>query len=130
MNDTRIYFQSQPILPLNQTATVKNSQAVAKKNNNGASFQALLQQAAKQVNFSQYAINRMQSRGISLNEQELAKLDDTVEKLSKKGARESLIYLNDIALVVSIKNRTVITAMEGANGNDNIITNIDSAAII
>ena len=62
----------------------------------------------------------MQSRGISLNEQELAKLDDTVEKLSKKGARESLIYLNDIALVVSIKNRTVITAMEGANGNDNI----------
>ena len=101
-----------------------------KKNNNGASFQALLQQAAKQVNFSQHAINRMQSRGISLNEQELAKLDDTVEKLSKKGARESLIYLNDIALVVSIKNRTVITAMEGANGNDNIITNIDSAAII
>lgn len=130
MNDTRIYFQSQPILPFNQTATVKNSQAVAKKNNNGASFQALLQQAAKQVNFSQHAINRMQSRGISLNEQELAKLDDTVEKLSKKGARESLIYLNDIALVVSIKNRTVITAMEGANGNDNIITNIDSAAII
>lgn len=130
MNDTRIYFQSQPILPLNQTAAVKNSQAVAKKNNNGASFQALLQQAAKQVNFSQHAINRMQSRGISLNEQELAKLDDTVEKLSKKGARESLIYLNDIALVVSIKNRTVITAMEGANGNDNIITNIDSAAII
>ena len=130
MNDTRIYFQSQPILPLNQTATVKSSQAVAKKNNNGASFQALLQQAAKQVNFSQHAINRMQSRGISLNEQELAKLDDTVEKLSKKGARESLIYLNDIALVVSIKNRTVITAMEGANGNDNIITNIDSAAII
>lgn len=130
MNDTRIYFQSQPILPLNQTATVKNNQAVAKKNNNGASFQALLQQAAKQVNFSQHAINRMQSRGISLNEQELAKLDDTVEKLSKKGARESLIYLNDIALVVSIKNRTVITAMEGANGNDNIITNIDSAAII
>lgn len=130
MNDTRIYFQSQPILPLNQTAIVKNSQAVAKKNNNGASFQALLQQAAKQVNFSQHAINRMQSRGISLNEQELAKLDDTVEKLSKKGARQSLIYLNDIALVVSIKNRTVITAMEGANGNDNIITNIDSAAII
>ena len=50
MNDTRIYFQSQPILPLNQTATVKNSQAVAKKNNNGASFQALLQQQIFLIN--------------------------------------------------------------------------------
>jgi len=41
-----------------------------------------------------------------------------------------LIMLNDVALVVSVKNKTVITAMDGASAKDNIFTNIDSAMII
>lgn len=129
MTDSRIYFSPQPILPIDHTA--KTSVASATTKQNTTSFQSLLQQAEKKVVFSQHAISRMQSRGISLDEQTLTKLDDTVEKLARKGAKESLIYLKDeVALVVSIKNRTVITAMEGARENDNIITNIDSAAII
>ena len=129
MTDSRIYFSSQPLLPIDHTASTSVASATTNKNN--TSFQSLLQQAEKKVSFSQHAISRMQSRGISLNEQTLSKLDDTVEKLARKGAKESLIYLKDeVALVVSIKNRTVITAMEGAQENDNIITNIDSAAII
>ena len=50
--------------------------------------------------------------------------------MAHKGARESLIYLNDIALVVSVANRKVITAMDGSSARENIFTNIDSAAII
>jgi flagellar operon protein len=50
--------------------------------------------------------------------------------MSKKGSKESLIYLDDIAMVVSVENRTVITAMDGSNAKKNIFTNIDSAAIL
>ena len=72
----------------------------------------------------------MKARGIDLSDEELSKLDDAVSKMASKGARESLIYMNDVALVVSIKNRTVITAMDGMSAKDNIFTNIDSAAIL
>ena len=65
-----------------------------------------------------------------LSEEELSRLGDTVSKMASKGARESLIYMNDVALVVSIRNRTVITAMDGMSAKDNIFTNIDSAAIL
>ena len=50
--------------------------------------------------------------------------------MAAKGARESLIYMNDLAFVVSVKNRTVITAMDGPSAKENIFTNIDSAAIL
>ena len=72
----------------------------------------------------------MQSRNLDLSDQDLDKLDDAVEKMAQKGAKESLIYLNDIALVVSVANKTVITAMDGTSAKDNIFTNIDSAAIL
>ena len=72
----------------------------------------------------------MKARGIDLSDEELSRLGDAVNKMASKGARESLIYMNDVALVVSIRNRTVITAMDGMSAKDNIFTNIDSAAIL
>ena len=60
----------------------------------------------------------------------MTKLNAAVEKIAQKGSRESLVYLNDMALVVSIKNKTVITAMDGSSAKDNIFTNIDSAVIL
>ena len=72
----------------------------------------------------------METRQLDFSEQDLEKLDDTVEKMAQKGAKESLIYMNDMALVVSVTNRTVITAMDGASIKDNVFTNIDSAVTI
>ena len=36
---------------------------------------------------------------------------------------------DDLALVVSVSNRTVITAVDGDHLQDNVFTNIDSAVI-
>ena len=48
-----------------------------------------------------------------------------------EGAREALIYMKDsTAMVVSVTNRTVITALDDVTAADSIFTNIDSAAII
>ncbi len=37
--------------------------------------------------------------------------------------------LDDVALVVSVANRTVITAIDGENLKENVFTQIDSAVI-
>ena len=128
MSDTRIYFQSQPILPVEKSGIRQNVQPGTVTT--GASFADMLQSAAKKVSFSNHAMQRMESRNLNLSAQDLQKLDDTVDMMAKKGAKESLIYMNDMALVVSVANRTVITAMDGKSAKENIFTNIDSAAIL
>ena len=80
--------------------------------------------------FSNHAIQRLNDRNLNFSEEDLAKLDDTVARMAEKGAKESVIYMNDTALVVSVANRTVITAMDGSSAKENIFTNIDSAAIL
>lgn len=82
------------------------------------------------LKFSAHAQARMKLRNINLSDEDIARLNQVVEKAQAKGAKESLILMNDLALVVSIKNRTVITAVDGANIKENIFTNIDSAVIV
>ncbi len=131
MADSRIYLQSQPLLPLGNLQGTSKCTNQSKQNGSlGVSFADELASAEKKVTFSQHALQRMQDRSLDLSEQDLAKLDDTVAKMAQKGAKESLIYLNNIALVVSVTNKTVITAMDGTSAKDNIFTNIDSAAIL
>ena len=127
MADPRIYLSTQPLLPISNPSSASSTTSQKKS---ATSFADALTKAENKVSFSQHAIARMQSRNLDLSEQDLGKLDDTVEKMAQKGAKESLIYLNDIALVVSVTNKTVITAMDGASAKENIFTNIDSAAIL
>ena len=127
MADSRIYWSSQPILPVGGSTAGRPTKAVTEKK---ASFADVLAGEESRVSFSQHALQRIQDRQLDFSAQDLSKLDDTVERMAQKGARESLIYMNDMALIVSVANKTVITAMDGASAKENIFTNIDSAAIL
>ncbi|HHY09841.1 MAG TPA: flagellar protein [Firmicutes bacterium] len=81
------------------------------------------------LKFSAHATRRLQARKINLSKEQLNVLEEAVEKVRAKGGRESLILLDDIALVVSVANRTVITAINGEMLKDNVFTQIDSAVI-
>lgn len=81
------------------------------------------------IKFSQHAQERLRARGISLNETDMKRLEGAVDSVAQKGGRESLIMLGDAALVVSVKNRTVITAMDRGSMQGNVFTNIDSAVV-
>lgn len=99
----------------------------------GRPFQEVLkQQIAEQggLKFSAHALSRIQTRKIYLTREELGRLNQAVAKADEKGARESLVLLSDRAFVVSVKNRTVITAIESEGLKDKIFTNIDSAVIV
>jgi flagellar operon protein len=81
------------------------------------------------VKFSRHAQERILQRKINLKHNHLLRLQDAVKKAQVKGARESLVLLDDLAFVVSVKNNTVITAVDGNSRKGNVFTNIDSAII-
>ncbi|MBF7096317.1 TIGR02530 family flagellar biosynthesis protein [Alkalibacter mobilis] len=80
------------------------------------------------VKISAHAVQRMDQRQIKLNDEDMIKINDAVETLDKKGAKESLLLYKDAAFIASIRNRTIITAMK--DGELDTITNIDSAVKI
>lgn len=86
--------------------------------------------AAGAVKLSQHAQERLAQRGISLNEADMKSLAGAVDDVARKGGKESLIMMGDAALVVSVTNRTVITAMDRKSMQGNVFTNIDSAVVI
>lgn len=82
------------------------------------------------LKFSAHAMQRLQSRNISLTSDDVTRMNTMADKAAAKGAKNSLFIVRDVAMVVSIKNRTVITAVDSDSMKDNVFTNIDSAAII
>lgn len=91
---------------------------------------ALKTKEALNVTVSAHASERLMDRGITLDQADLQKISDGLDKASEKGARESLFILRDIALVMSVENRTVITALHGDAARDNVFTQIDSAVLL
>ena len=94
-------------------------------------FQRLLDETGGRTRFSSHAKARTEQRGVSLTADDITRLDDAVDRMAEKGVRDALIYMSrGLAMVVSVKNRTVITALDEASAKENIFTNIDSAAIL
>lgn len=121
------YFPQQPITPVKSgtASTVKTGSQT------GSSFDKVLEKKLQgELKFSQHAQERLKSRNIEFNTEDLAKLSEAVSKARAKGSKDSLILMNDLALVVSIKNNTVITAVDSQNLKENVFTNIDSAVIV
>lgn len=81
------------------------------------------------LRFSKHALQRLERREIEISTDDLQRLDSAVDRARAKGARESLVLLDELALVVSVRNQTVITATDAASRKDNVFTNIDSAVI-
>ena len=96
----------------------------------GPSFAQVLENKGQEVKLSAHAQARLKSRNIAFDPARQAKLTAAVDKAAAKGSRESLVLMDDVAFVVSVRNRTVITAVDGQSMKDNVFTNIDSAVIV
>jgi flagellar operon protein len=83
-----------------------------------------------QLKVSGHAKTRLESRNIQLTQSDWDRVVGGVQRAAAKGAKESLVMLDNVALVVSVKNKTVITAVDQDNLKDNVFTNIDSAVIV
>ncbi|MBS1712709.1 MAG: hypothetical protein JST30_00080 [Armatimonadetes bacterium] len=92
----------------------------------GIDFESVLSDRLK---VSAHAKTRLQSRDLQLDQAAWERVMTGVDKAAQKGAKETLVMVDDVALVVSVRNRTVITAVDKERLKENVFTNIDSAVI-
>jgi len=69
-------------------------------------------------------------RNINLSADDLNRMNQAVSKAASKGAKQSLLVMDKQAFIVSVPNRTVITALDEGSMKENVFTNIDSAVIV
>ena len=122
----RLTIIPQPISPVGKT-----QQKPAVNKGTPGQFDQLLQNVQQQssVKFSGHALSRMEARGIDFNQGQLDRLQQAVAQVDAKGGRDSLVMLDDTALVVSVKNETVVTVVDREQMKNNVFTKIDSAVI-
>jgi flagellar operon protein len=82
------------------------------------------------VRFSAHALQRLTARNIQLSTEDKVKIAEAVDRAQAKGAKDSLILVRGAALVVSVKNRTVVTVLDREELRGNVFTNIDSAIVM
>ena len=85
---------------------------------------------ASNIKFSNHAIERMQSRGISYSPEDMDRIGQAVSKAAAKGSKDTLILMDQSALIVSVKNNTVVTVMDKNALKENVFTNIDSTIVM
>jgi flagellar operon protein len=95
----------------------------------GPSFQELLDKQTSTLQFSRHALQRLQQRGIQLDQPTLGRLTEGVQRAAGKGSRDSVVFVDGTAYVVSVANNTVITAVGSEHMRQQVFTNIDSAVI-
>lgn len=88
------------------------------------------QRVAGNLKLSAHAQARMAQRDILMTPQDLEQLGQAVSKAESKGARESLVLMQNKGFIVSVPNRTVITALDQRQLQESIVTNIDSTIIV
>lgn len=123
---------------INQAAEqfLNQKQTDTKQVDNGLSFPDILSrktagipQASSELKFSKHASSRLEDRKITMTDEQLARLNEGTDRAQEKGIKDSLVMVDSLAFIVNIPNRTVVTAMDQTDANENIFTNIDGAVI-
>ncbi|AYD40679.1 flagellar biosynthesis protein [Clostridium fermenticellae] len=103
------------------------------KESKRTSFDEILNKKVREKDgfvISNHAALRLRERNINFNESDMKSINEGINKAEAKGCKQALILYKDTALVTSIKNRTIITAVNSKDNGENVFTNIDSAVIL
>ncbi|MBE6055158.1 MAG: flagellar biosynthesis protein [Clostridium sartagoforme] len=77
---------------------------------------------------SKHAADRLKE--IEFTEADMKEIGKGFKMAEEKGSKNSVMIYRDVALIASIENKTVITAIEKERAKENIYTNIDSVVIL
>lgn len=125
---------SDPRTQVGRVAPAAPAAATARAGRAAPGFDALLgaklgADAPAPVKWSAHAVQRLGQRQLSVTPDMQQRLEGAVDRLAAKGGREAIVMMDRLAVVVSVTNRTVITAVDQHGMKDQVFTNIDSAAL-
>ncbi len=95
-----------------------------------SSFEQLLDSARGPLRISAHAQTRLTQQGVALEGPRMAAISDAVMRAEAKGARDALVMMGDLGLIVNVPNRTVVTAMTSQRMREGVVTDIDSAIVV
>lgn len=123
-------INNRPIQSIHQVVGTAKPAVKAPVSNKGEEFSSILSQKlneSKEVKISKHAAMRIEDRKIDLDADRVERLKNAVDKASTKGVRDTLVVMDDVAFVVNVNARTVITALNQSELKDNVFTHIDGA---
>lgn len=123
---------AQSIQQLGQ-ATSSQSPQKNKLQQGERSFKDVLAQQLNEKNeikFSKHASMRLETRHIQLDSNQLERIQHGLDSARGKGVKESLMLVDDVALIVNVDNATVITALNKEETKEHVFTNIDGALLL
>lgn len=122
-------YPSYNIDNLNSSNNVRES---VRHNIKKENFEMILNENLKGDNckfkVSKHAGERLKQLGF--NKLDYKNLESGIEKARIKGSKNTVLFYKGVAVVVSIENSTLITAIGLNRAEENVFTNIDSAVIL
>ena len=111
---------------------IRHGQPIKTVQNPKQSFLEHLNNATKptELKISKHANDRLKERNIHISDAEWAHVSSKVNEAKMKGIKDSLVLMEQAALIVSAKNSTVITAMDRMEAKDQLFTNIDGTIVL
>lgn len=116
-----------PFLPAGGVDALHNGQQTQKSS--ASKFSEIFQSELDQIKFSAHAKSRIKSRKMEMTNSDIQRLGSAFDSAKEKGAKDSLVMMDNKAFIINVPNKTVITAMDKGSMNSNVITNIDSAIV-
>lgn len=122
-----------------QAYSVGNFEHISNKQNNlnvkstkeDKSFRDVLKDVKNQkegFTVSKHAAQRLNE--INFTEDDMNKIEKGFQIAKEKNSKNAVMIYKDIALIASVENKTLITAIEKERAKDNIFTNVDSVVIL
>lgn len=123
-------INNRPIQSIHQIASVVKTAPKSQVAEKGTDFSSILSQKlneTRDVKISKHAAMRLEARNINLDQNQVERLKTAVDKASQKGVKDTLVVMDELAFVVNVNARTVVTAVNQNELKDNVFTNIDGA---
>ncbi|RFU71291.1 flagellar protein [Peribacillus saganii] len=120
--------------PISQVPIQTASQSIKSRRSFQQNFTQHLQSAFNTktpgLTVSKHAQMRLDQRNITIDNERWARVEEKIGEARKMGVTDSLVLLQDAALIVSAKNNTVITAMDRDEASSQIFTNINGTILL
>ncbi len=84
----------------------------------------------KHLKISKHAHERLNQRHITISEDDWSLIENKVVEASQMGIKDSLVLVNEAALIINTQNKMVITAMDREEAKTQIFTNINGTIIM
>ena len=109
-----------------------NERVNEKNNHYKSKFNDILNEAinkaSNEYTLSKHAAERLKE--INFTDIDMNQIAKGFKMAQDKGSKNSVMIYKDVALIASIENKTIITAIEKERAKENVFTNVDSVVIL